>query len=189
MRIVAGSHGGRRLKAPSGSRVRPTPDKVREALFSILGDRVERATFLDLFAGTGAVGFEALSRGALRVHAVEQSNLVRRVIKENAESLGLQAQMQISSGQIPRCLDGLAQRLSPFDFIFADPPYGQGYPDMLLNLSSLLQLIKPEGTLVIELPRGEEPQADGWRGLDIRHYGDTLLSFFAPVVHSDRGTG
>ena len=97
--------------------------------------------------------------------------------------------MQVSSGQIPRCLDRLAQRLSPFDLVFADPPYGQGYPDMLLNVPSLLDLIKPEGTLVIELPRGEEPHADHWQDLDIRQYGDTLLSFFVPVAHHDRGTG
>ena len=109
MRIVAGSHSGRRLKSPSGLRVRPTPDKVREALYSILGDRTRDATVLDLFAGTGAIGLEALSRGARFVHFVEQSSRVRRVIKENVDDLKLGPRVEILAGKIPQCLDRIAR--------------------------------------------------------------------------------
>ena len=178
MRIVAGSHGGRRLKSPSGSRVRPTPDKVREALFAILGDRIFDATVLDLFAGTGAIGLEALSRGARFVHFVEQSSPVRRTIKENVDDLKLGRQVEIVAGKIPQCLDRIARAVSPFNLIFADPPYGKGYPEALLKASSLEHLLDPDGMLIIELPKGEEPDAGPWQRFDLRHYGDTLLSFY-----------
>lgn len=178
MRIVAGSHGGRRLKSPSGSRVRPTPDKVREALYSILGDRVVDAAVLDLFAGTGAIGLEALSRGARFVHFVEQSSQVRRIIRENVDDLDMGSRVEIVSGKLPHCLDRMARNKQRFDLIFADPPYGKGYPEALLSDPQLERLIDPGGMLVIELPRGEEPDSGRWQQLDVRHYGDTLLAFY-----------
>ncbi len=182
MRIVAGIHGGRRLKSPSGLRVRPTPDKVREALYSILGDRTFDATVLDLFAGTGAIGLEALSRGARFVHFVEQSSQVRRVIKENVDDLKLGPKVEILAGKIPQCLDRIARSVPPFDLIFADPPYGKGYPEALLSDPSLEHLLDPGGMLILELPKGEEPESGRWQRLDVRHYGDTLLSFYKLIT-------
>ena len=177
MRIVAGILGGRRLKSPPGSRVRPTPDKVREALFSILGDRVAHANVLDLFAGTGALGLEALSRGARHVHFVERAARVRSIIRTNVESLGVSDQVDIVAGSIPICLPQIARGAVQFNLIFADPPYGKGYPEALLQSAALIQMVDPDGMLIIEHPRGEDPRAATWVQVDARQYGDSSLAF------------
>ena len=108
MRIVSGSRGGRLLKAPPGRSTRPTPDRVREALFSILGDRVPGARFLDLFAGTGANGLEALSRGARTAVFVECARAALAVLRENIARLELEAQSEVLTGELPGALSRLA---------------------------------------------------------------------------------
>jgi 16S rRNA (guanine966-N2)-methyltransferase len=180
MRIVAGSHGGRRLKSPSGRSVRPTPDRVREALFSILGDRVPGARVLDLYAGSGAVGLEALSRGAVWVHFAEQAATAQMVIRHNVATLSAEDCTRITGGRLPGALSRISADEAPFDLIFADPPYGRGHPEKLLDAEELLSLSAPDTMLIIELPQTETPRDGLWQTVDRRRYGDTALQFLQP---------
>jgi 16S rRNA (guanine966-N2)-methyltransferase len=180
MRIVAGSHGGRRLKSPSGRSVRPTPDRVREALFSILADRVFEARVLDLYAGSGAVGLEALSRGALWVHFVEQAATAQAIIRHNVATLAAGDCTRITGGSLPGALKRIHPGEGQFDLVFADPPYGRGHPEKLLESEDLLPLVSNDTILIIELPQAEVPPAGLWLPVDRRRYGDTALLFLQP---------
>ena len=123
MRISGGESRGRQIKAPKHKGLRPTSDKVREALFSILSTRVEGARFLELFAGTGAVGIEALSRGAERAVFVDGSAKAARIIRENLDSLGYREQAAVVAKDVLQFLKKTAAELGPFDIVFVDPPY------------------------------------------------------------------
>ena len=122
MRIIAGRHKGRTLKAPKWDGLRPTSDKLRETLFNILAPRVEGARVLDLFAGTGAVALEALSRGAVAVTCIERDRRAARLIEENAALCGEQNRCAIIRGDVERVLQRPVPG-GPFDIIVLDPPY------------------------------------------------------------------
>jgi 16S rRNA (guanine966-N2)-methyltransferase len=181
MRIVSGSRGGRRLKAPAGLAVRPTPDKVREALFSILGQRVTGARVLDLFAGTGAVGLEALSRGAASVLFVEQSASVARLIKGNIEALEFGDVANVWIGRLPGVLGKIAMAYPPFDIVFADPPYEKGQLDLLTAHPALSGVVSPGSTVVLEHRYSETFATAPWAVTECRRYGDTALSFLSSM--------
>ncbi len=123
MRISGGESKGRRIAPPRHGGVRPTSDKVREALFSILGERVKGAVFLELFAGTGAVGIEAISRGAKRAVFVDSSAKSARLIRENLESLSYRERAAVVTKDAIVFLKKTARELGPYDIVFADPPY------------------------------------------------------------------
>jgi 16S rRNA (guanine966-N2)-methyltransferase len=180
MRIVAGTHGGRRLKAPGGLKVRPTPDKVREALFAILGADVAGCRFLDLFAGTGAVGLEALSRGGITADFVEQSRTVTRILRENIDALGFTGQTRVWTGRLPAALGALVEAGLAFDIVFADPPYELGRLDRLLAAPALTALAPAGATLVVEHRYSERFEPGLWEVRQTRRYGDTALTFCAP---------
>ena len=180
MRIVAGTRGGRRLKAPAGLRVRPTSDKVREALFAILGPRVAGASVLDLYAGTGALGLEALSRGAATAVFVEQSATVRRVLQENVTMLELEDRCVIRTGRVPGALTTLPDFGVPFDLVLADPPYERGQTERLLTSEALIRLVTPDAQLVVEMRKSESPKPGLWTPKQRREYGDTSLWFLTP---------
>ena len=118
MRVIAGEFRSRVLKSLPGLDVRPTPDRMREAVFSILAPRIEGVTFADLYAGTGAVGIEALSRGARRAFFVEQDRKAVGVIRENLKSLGIEGRADVRQGRASAVLSGLEA-----DIVFVDPPY------------------------------------------------------------------
>src|SRR5215208_7039866 len=120
MRVIAGTYGGRRLQAPSGTDTRPTADRVREALFSILGARVDGARVLDLFAGSGALGLEALSRGAAGVTFVERAPAALRVLRANLAALGADAEIVPSDAL--RWLGAASAASRQYDLVFLDPP-------------------------------------------------------------------
>ena len=172
MRIITGSARGTRLKSPVGEGTRPTADRTREALFSMLGVRVYDARVLDLFAGTGAVGIEFASWGASHVTLVEASAKHARIIKGNIALLGLQNATVI-------CQDALRfARASQgcYGVIFADPPYRmESLPDLPTRLLGC-NLLEPGGLLIVEHPVGT--QLNGTEGWDIRHYGETAFSIF-----------
>ena len=183
MRVIAGSHRGRRLTGPRGLSLRPTSDKVREALFSILGSRIPGALFLDLYAGTGAVGIEALSRGAQLVTFVESDPKAVQIMRKNLTACGLldRADLRFSPAQTflrqPQWWHG------PYNVVFADPPYAdQEAADLVLG-SWQRGLLAPEAVMVLEQDaRVELPTAtDEARLLRRYDYGDTALFLYGPA--------
>lgn len=180
IRIISGSFRGRRLTTPPGFDVRPTSDRVRTALFNILGTWIVGRRVLDLFAGAGGVGFECLSRGAAHVTFVESSREARACLSRNAELLGLRQQFLIIPADAARAIPVLHGQ--PFDFIFADPPYRDADPLALLAALRDAQLATPDSVCVIEhaQPRLFTPDAsyESWRCYRSSRYGKTCLSFF-----------
>lgn len=124
MRVIGGHDRGRHLRAPRGLRTRPTADRVRVTLFDVIGPAVAGARVLDLFAGSGAVGIEALSRGAARVVLVERDPAALRALRANLATLGApRAAARVMAGDVLRTLPEIAAQEGPFDFVFVDPPY------------------------------------------------------------------
>lgn len=195
MRIIAGSLGGRRLAAPSGTRVRPTADRVKESFFSILAGRCEGARVLDLFAGSGALGIEALSRGAREVVFVEKDPQVARVLEANLQALELGSRASLlrlpAERALPCAADeprrsrgkgalGLALHGGAFNLAFVDPPYGQGLAVMALERLALEGALTDGAMVVVEHSRRDAlPEKSGaLERVDVRHYGDTDISFY-----------
>ncbi len=176
-RIVSGSARGRRLKVPKGSVTRPTTEKVREALFNVLQHRYDHAlgAVLDLFAGAGTLGLEALSRGADSLVMVEADARVARVLKENAglvsEGIG---EARLVRSTVARFLAGPPQ---PFDTVFMDPPYARGF--VAPTLQALQAWLAPEALVCVEHPSTETVEAPGYEQLFTRSYGDCALSILA----------
>jgi 16S rRNA (guanine(966)-N(2))-methyltransferase RsmD len=184
MRIIAGEFRGRRLAAVRG-RLRPTSDKVREAIFNILGPKVKDAEVLDLYAGTGALAWEALSRGARHAVLVEEQGAVLEVLRRNQETLGLKEQARVLPLSVPVALKKLAGQGARFDLIFLDPPYGQGLAAATLATLADLDLVRPGGQVVAEAGRREAlPEKVG--NLILSHtriYGDTQVAFYERPNH------
>ena len=174
MRVTAGTLKGRRLKAPAGQSVRPTIDKVREAIFNVLAHEVPGAAVLDLFAGAGTLGIEALSRGAESAVFVEKSSSAIRVLRENLNELQLTAQtMEIDwSAALSRLMENRVR----FDLIFADPPYQMFTPAQIADAVAESRLLAPDGILIIET----DAKADADLSLPVlkrRSFGQTQLIF------------
>lgn len=174
MRVIAGRLGGRRLKAPRGRVTRPTSDRVREALFSTLGE-LDGASVLDLFAGTGALGIEALSRGAARAVFVERDAGATRTLAENLRNLGIASeQAEVRRGDVPAVLRSARAREETYDLVFIDPPYGHAH-DWGPELSAILpSLLRPTARVVVESDRRAPLELDVELEQD-RRYGDTSI--------------
>jgi len=173
LRIIAGEFGGRRINTPDTDKVRPTADRVREAWFSILQASIPGARVLDLFAGSGALGFEALSRGAVSVDFVEKHAASLAIIRDNAATLNVADQVTIHRTDAIR----FAERLQPdaYDVAFADPPYAG---DAAAELAKLFRA-RPFAR-VFSIEHSADCTIDGD---DTRRYGDTALTFvYAPAV-------
>lgn len=180
MRISGGELGGRTLKAPSGDAVRPTQDRVREALFSMLMNVVPDAAFLDLYAGSGAVGLEAYSRGAGKVTWVDKDARHVALLKENLAALA-PGFGEVACCEVARWLKGPG-RGRRFDVVFADPPYEaareQGFGD-LMGLLSGGDVLRPGGIFVAEMPEAKRAdEVAGWTLLRDRTYGHTRLAVY-----------
>ena len=168
MRVVAGIARGRRLVAPKGETTRPTSDFVREAVFNSLSSHLdlEGVTVLDVFAGTGALGIEALSRGAGHATFVESDRAALAALRANLETTGFEAQATVRAGDATRVV------LPAVDLAFADPPYAfAGWPALLARLDA--------GLVVIESDR-EVEVPDGWRVLRSKKYGTTVVALTSP---------
>jgi len=184
MRIITGTARGIQLKAPE-SLTRPTTDRVREALFSILGDLVENANVLDLFAGSGALGLEALSRGAARATLVEKDRKAVSVIRYNIEKTKLSA-AQAVEGDVIKFIAAQQRFAAGYDLIFADPPYVKNPGDFDFTAAMLeagvAKLLKSDGILVIEAQagagEGENYAAYGLELLLRRSYGKNALCLY-----------
>ena len=175
MRIIAGTHGGRELIAPKGRATRPTSDRVREALFSILGD-IHGLRVLDLFAGSGALGIEALSRGAGEATLVDSAGVAVGAIRRNLEALGLDAQVVRQPAQ--RFLQGASRDARQYDLVFLDPPYRDASTLGRELTSALTPILAPDARVVAESDR-RSPLGLGLALLDERRYGDTLIQIYA----------
>ena len=172
MRVIAGTYKGRRLQTPGGLETRPTSDRVREALFSILGDRVQDARVLDLFAGSGALGIEALSRGAAEATFVDNAAPAVRAIGANLEALGADA--QVVRAEVRRFLGGASRSARQYDLVFLDPPYRLA-ASLGSDLSEpLAGVMARDATVVCESDRRAPLEID-LPLQDERRYGDTLI--------------
>jgi len=184
MRIIGGESRGRRLKSPRGRAVRPTSERTREALFDILGARVPGSRFLDLFAGAGAVGLEAASRGAAEVVLVEAHERTAGLIRENAASLGRPAGVRVMRANAAAAVRGLTAAGAKFDIVFMDPPYR----DRAALEHTLAEVARPEGILapdaVVVVEHDAHAEAPAAAGILVtarsRRFGDAVLTFFTP---------
>jgi 16S rRNA (guanine966-N2)-methyltransferase len=180
MRVIAGSHRGRRLCGPQGTTLRPTSDKVREALFSILGTRVPGSRFLDLYAGTGAVGIEALSRGATTVTFVESHLTAVQLLRKNLSLCRLSDQAHVRIGRTEVFLERRDWWTEPYDVIFADPPYAETQEIAVLQRAWATRLLSPDAVMVIEKDAKVELPTSLDRAVLIKRYiyGDTALFLY-----------
>ena len=179
MRISGGRLRGRTLKDPTTRAIRPMRDAVRLALFNIWGGQADGCAFLDLFAGTGSVGIEALSRGARRATFVEQLPQALKVLNENLRTLELVSQSDVISSDVFTAFDRLSA-LGPFDLIFVGPPYGKALADQTLQALSAGAILAADGCLAAEVFRKEHLQKRYGRLAQARsrQYGDNLLVFY-----------
>jgi 16S rRNA (guanine966-N2)-methyltransferase len=170
---VAGSARGRPLVAPPGDRTRPTSDRVREAVFNALWSRgvLDDAVAVDLFAGSGALGVEALSRGAARVTFVDSDRAALRAVRRNVEACGFEALATITQAPVERWLAGLPDH-TRFDLAFCDPPYAYG------GWAALLDALPAD--LVVAESDGPIPLPGGWELVREGRYGGTWVGFVAP---------
>jgi 16S rRNA (guanine966-N2)-methyltransferase len=200
MRITGGNAGGRILKVPKGLDVRPTPDLVKQAVFNSLGARVAGARVLELFAGTGALSLECLSRGAISAMSVEISQRHAAILRRNALAAGfpsesLHARVQDAFTAVAQLASANAQ----FDLILADPPYGEknvgrrstSFAQKLLDDANLPRLLAPGGLFVLgHTKRDTLSLPENWREKKMLKHGDTVMRFLEPASRGkseDRG--
>lgn len=194
MRVVAGKFKGRRLKTIKGSEVRPTADRVKESVFRILGERIADADFLDLCAGTGNVGLEALSQGARSATFVDSNHHCIRVIESNLEMCGFdrrQPQVQLIHLDARKALARLGRRKAKFDLIYFDPPYVSKIYEPCLRQIAGANLLASVGMMVVEHRKIRE--ANWTESLMLEElilsrqerYGDTMVSFYRAAYVKD----
>lgn len=180
MRIVGGSRRGMRLNSVPGTTTRPTGDMVKEALFNMLGDRMPDGTVLDLFAGSGALGIEALSRGAARAVFVEKDRRAAKVLRENVRRVGFESKSRIVIGDVFILLERSHRLGGPFDLIFADPPYRKQLATETVGAVGTAKLLAEGGLLIVEHdPQEELPsRGENIKQIRSRRYGNTTLTFY-----------
>jgi 16S rRNA (guanine966-N2)-methyltransferase len=181
LRVIAGSARGRRLVAPAGTAARPTTDRVKESFFSALGDdRFADATVLDLYAGSGALGIEALSRGAARAVLVDHDRAAADAIERNVEATGFSARARVRRQDVAAFAQGPPPAEAPFDVVFLDPPYALATSELGGVFAGLARpgWLAPAATVVVERARTADlpPWPPGWATTWERSYGDTLVS-------------
>jgi 16S rRNA (guanine966-N2)-methyltransferase len=189
MRITGGTASGRILKVPKGLAVRPTPDLVKQALFNSLGTRVMNARVLELFAGTGALTLDCLSRGAAQAVCVELAPRHAQMIRQNGKIAGLPAgALEVRVQDVFTALAQLAAAGARFDLVLADPPYGEknagtrsrSHAQQLLDDARLPEILNPGGLLILGRARRDEVEIPPtWRELKLLRHGDSVMQFFA----------
>lgn len=182
MRVIGGTYGSRHLKGPGRLRLRPTSDRLRETLFNVLGPSIKDSLFVDLYAGTGAVGIEAVSRGARQVILVESHKATARLAQENIDTLEIRSCAEVMEGDALVGLQKLSSRHLLADFVFLDPPYEDSAQYLtVLNYLDSAHLLAPYGLVIvehrnkIELP-GRFDRLERTRLLE---QGDATLSFYS----------
>lgn len=183
MRVITGVAKGRKLKAPKGMDTRPTTDRTKEALFNIIGERVIDAVVLDLFAGTGAIGIEAISRGAARVFFVENNRQAVSIIKDNLSVTGFFGNAEVLPMDAMKALDKLTDMGTIFDLVYIDPPYLKDLEKKCLQVISEYNLVSNEGIVITESSKLDSmPDNIGkFEMFRQEKYGDTILTFYQKV--------
>ncbi len=184
MRIIGGEAKGRRIHLPKGCRIRPTADRVKESLFDMLYP-VGGATFLDLFAGCGNCGLEALSRGARYAVFIEKEPRLADVIRENLRLLGFEGRAEVIAADAEQGIRRLAKRAERFDILFADPPYEEGFLPEILRWLEGTELLAENGIIVLQHSVREALEGSCVQAMavaDQRRYGDTMLSFLKKLA-------
>jgi 16S rRNA (guanine966-N2)-methyltransferase len=180
MRVIAGLFKSRTIRAPRGDEVRPTSDRVRESLFSILAGEIDGSSVLDLFAGAGTLGIEAVSRGAKFVTFVEMSSKVVGILKANLESLGIEDRTAVFAGDVFEALEELSRRRSRFGVVFIDPPYYKGTAQRAVEALARSGLVGEGGTVVVEHESRRLPLEE-YNGLKLSRrvkFGETAVSIY-----------
>jgi 16S rRNA (guanine966-N2)-methyltransferase len=186
VRVTGGRFAGRRLRVPREG-VRPSADRVRESLFARLGDLTGQRV-LDLYAGSGALGFEALSRGASEVTFVDRTHAALDAIRQNAETLGVEAQVSLVREDAEVCLKRLSGG-APYELVLLDPPYALRDLEVVLERLSEGAVVAAGGLVVVESDRRHAPgSVEGLATIDERRYGDTLITRYVPAGPSPRST-
>lgn len=181
MRVIAGKYRSRRLTAPQGMETRPTSDRLRETLFNVIGPAVEDSVWLDLFAGSGAVGIEALSRGARSVYSVESAARAARAIRSNLALLKIEDGFELIERDVALALRMLDSQAVACDFCFLDPPYRErGDYEQVLGFLSQSRLLMPESLVIAEHDKHFDPGETfgSLRRARILRHGDAVLSFY-----------
>lgn len=174
VRIISGEFGGRKIEAPDGERTHPMGERIRNALFNKILDEVQGADVLDVFAGTGALGLEALSRGARSATFIERDRTAQKILASNITLLGVEDRATLIRTSASNWLETSEPR--QFDIIFADPPY---HDTQFSTVSRLMGLLKPSALMVLSHPgRSESPTKAGVVVVDNRSYGDAVLTFY-----------
>jgi len=177
IRIISGTYGSRKIEAPDGTRTHPMSERARGALFNSLGDLVEGVDVLDAFAGTGAIGLEALSRGARHATFVERDRIAQKVLAKNITALGLEDQSTLIRTTVFNWIETSGDQ--QFDLIFADPPY---HDPQLSTVTKLLGLLKPNGLMILSHSgKGEVSAKTGVVVVDNRSYGNACLTTFRRI--------
>lgn len=177
MRIIAGEFKGKKIAAPSGVAVRPTFDKVKEALFSIIMDDIYDATVLDLFAGSGNLGLEALSRGARKVYFCDKSGESLKYIKQNISNCKMEEYSVVLAGDFKTCINSLREKV---DVIFLDPPYSENLMEQAMEAIAEADLLNDYGIICCETGKHDEMPEDisGFEMFKEKKYGNTMLKFY-----------
>ncbi|MEE9324118.1 MAG: 16S rRNA (guanine(966)-N(2))-methyltransferase RsmD [Dehalococcoidia bacterium] len=183
MRIIAGEAKGKRLKSPRHSSTRPSSELARGAIFSILESmNIPCSRILDLYSGTGALGIEALSRGAQWADFVERDTACCSIIKENIKNLEMQNRSHVYTAEVKRAMSFLK---NGYDVIFMDPPYNEPFVDETLERLTTSPLVGPEATIVVEHSRHQTLRAhyNDFQRIKERKYGDTVISIYRKGVN------
>lgn len=184
LKITSGSFRGRFIKSVPGSGTRPTAERIRQAWLNSLQTRIPEARVLDLFSGSGALGFEALSRGASFVLFVEDNSKAAQIIRENIKTLKVDEQAKVMQKRAEQMAPFLADE-APFDLIFVDPPYDKGFEEKILETFHWDEMLSENGRLCIESAFRKEGAFTAPKSLSVaRHekYGDTQLTFYERVL-------
>lgn len=173
VRVIAGTLGGRIIEGSGTDRTHPMGERIRNAIFNSIGSEIKDAKVLDAFAGSGAIGIEAISRGAKSVVFVERDRIAQKIIENNIRTLGIEGQSQLVKASVSSWSNTIDDT---FDIIFADPPY---HDPQLSTVSRLFPLLKPNGLMVLSYPgRGEMPTETGVVVVDNRSYGTAALAYY-----------
>jgi 16S rRNA (guanine966-N2)-methyltransferase len=177
LRVIGGRLSGRRFRVPPGE-VRPTSDRVREALFGRLGN-LEGARVLDLYAGSGALGIEAISRGAVEATFVEKEARTLVVLRANLAALGIDSIASVTPGDVPAAVCRLGRAKERFDLVLIDPPYASEEPTRAFEALVSAAVLAPGARVVLERDRRHpSPRVEGLSAVDERRYGDTVVARF-----------